>query len=321
VTEDAEWAGVGRVAAVVLVVLLAGCSGLGVDDDPDRPAFDVPPTAAESGPDADSDPFPYGVNESGVTSSFGLLQTHVGLLRLESFRVVRERTVTDSTLTVLGSTRVDARVDRDRQGYLIEVDRGPPNESRQAVYAPTTAGESGRTQGSVVAVALVDGEVESATRVAPAFGESVSPRRVLSGPPSYRNHLFRYLNAIETARVERPDGANVTGEESGSVRITATETTNEDRVAPGNGSVSDLSVAVTVDRRGLVTETRVQYALTRNGSTVRVTERIAYSDVGSVSVTAPDWYDGVRGQVTSSLTPGPGLLDVGNRTRSRTEGG
>lgn len=306
--------GAGRVAAVVLLLLLAGCSGLGLGDDSDRPAFDVPPTTAGTGPDEATDPYPYGVNESGLTSSFGLLQSHVGLLRLESFRVVRERTVRTGNLTVLRSTRVDARIDRDRLRYLVEIDRrGQAGAGRQSVYAPTEATvEGGRTQGTVLAVALADGDVRSATRIDPIFGDSVPPRRLLSGPPSYRDHLYRYLAAVETARVERLDDAN--GNES--VRITATETTNENRVVPGNGSVSDLSVVVTVDRAGLITEAGVTYALTRNGSTVRVTERIAYTEVGAVSITPPDWYDETRGTVTASRTPGVGLIDVGNRSQA-----
>jgi len=310
VTSDAGLVGAGRVVAVALLLLLAGCSGLGGDDDPDRPAFDVPPTTTEAAPGEESDPFPYGVNESGITSSFALLQSHVGLLRLESFRVVRERTVRTDDLDLVRLTRVDARVDADRLRYLVEIDRrGEAGAERQVVYAPTEESvDTGRTQGSVTAVALDDEQVQSATRVEPLFEGSVPPRRVLSSPPSYRDRLYRYLAAVESARVERLD--------SGSVRITATETTNEDRVDPGPGTVSDLSVAVTVDSEGLITAARASYALTRNGSTVRVTERIAYSDVGSVSITPPTWYDRVQGTVTSSVTPGGGLIDVGNRSRT-----
>ncbi len=313
VTLAAEWPGNGaRAVAVALLLVTAGCSGFGLGgEERERPAFDVPPTAEEPETDPEPDPFPYGVNESGLTSSFALLQSHVGLLRLESFRVVRERTVSTRNLTVLDSTRVDARIGTDRLRYRIETDRGPPDASRQSVYAPTEATvDGGRTQGAVLAVALAEGEVQSATGVDPVFGESVSPRRVLSEPPSYRNRLYRYLNAVETARVERLDGGN----ESAGVRITATETTNENRVVPGAGTVSNLSVAVSVDSEGVITEAMATYALTRNGSTVRVTEQIAYSAVGEVSITPPEWYDGVRGRVTASRTPEAGLFDVGNRT-------
>ncbi len=307
-TSETSPPAVAGTVAVALLLLLAGCSGLGGDGEPDRPAFDVPPTTEGGG--EETDPFPYGVNESGVTSSFALLQAHVGVLRLESFRVVRERTVSSENGTVLRSTRVDGRVAADRLGYRLDVERlADGNLRRQSVYASVEGtGDGGRVQGDVFAVTLGEDGVRSATRLVPRYGDTVAPRQVLAGNPSYRPQLYRYLTAIENATVRRVDDGGTT-----TVRIRATETAPDVLVA--NGTVSELSVQLVIDERGVVTETTATYAVNRGDSTVRVVERIVYSEIGTTSVTAPPWYDGVRDRVTATAAPGPGLIDVaGNRT-------
>jgi hypothetical protein len=301
--------------AVVALVALAGCSSLG-DTDPGRTPFDVPsqpPSVGGAGPP--------GITNDSVESPFLLVQSHVGVLSLDSFRVVRERTVRTAAGTVVRSFALDARVSTDRQRYRVRIDRdGTALSSRErgtrVVYAATRdTPRQGARQERVLAARLgPDGTVRSATRLTAEFDPVVSPEDVLSADPNYRDRLYRYLTVTDEAVVRplQPGGGPEVDATTGTrYRVEALTTSDRRLLASGpNETVSNVSVAFVADERGLIVETVASYVVVRGGEQFSVRERIAYPALGDVSVQRPDWFDDAAEAATTET--------VGDETGSDT---
>ena len=278
-------------AAAVLVavlVVLSGCSGIGIgiggDDAESRTPYDVP--SRTPGPNAG----PPGVNASGVGSPFALVQAHVGTLRLDSFRVTRERTVRDGDGVRV--TSVDARIGADRQRYRIAIDAGEPGGVRQEVYASTRRTDGGEVvQMAVLAARLNGDELLSTQRVEPLVGDSVTPRQVLPGTPGYRERLYRYLSVVEAASVERIEAAS-DGDDA-RYRIAATEIGDRQQLAPLADEITRVDLTLTVTGAGFIEQTTVEYTVQQGERTRRISERIEYRSIGSVSITEPGWFETV----------------------------
>jgi hypothetical protein len=250
------------------------------------------------------------VTGEGVASTFALLQSHVGLLRLDSFRVERERTVRDADGTLVRSTSVTAAVSMDRRSYRIELDRRTPDgRERRSVYATVRTENGSRDdadggQAPVLAVEFgPNGSVRSATRLEPAVGTVLFPRAVLAENPSYRERLYRYLTVVEEATVERIDGGETA---TARYRITAETVRDPELLAPRGGRVSNVSVRTVATENGLLVRTVASYTVVRGDRTLRVSERIAFDVVDSPPVRPPDWYETAVGDVEASVSLVPG---------------
>lgn len=290
--------------AVALLLVLAGCSSLGGAGGSDRTAYDVPSRTPSVG-----GPGPPGVANDSVESPFLLVQSHVGTLSLDSFHVVRERTVRRPDGTVVRAERVDARVSTDRQQYHIRVDRRGTavDPETRVVYASVRDGvRRGVRQATVIDARLEDGQVVSAREIAREYGAVIYPEDVLGIDPNYRDRLYRYLTVTDDAVVRPlqpgvgPDLDATTGTR---YQVEALTTSDHRLLTVGpNETVANVSVRFVADERGLILEMVASYVVSRDGERLRVTERIAYPALGNVSVTRPDWFDRVADEVAATAT-------------------
>ncbi len=316
--------------AVALLVVAAGCSGL---DGGERTPYAAPDQTVGT-----ADGGPPGVANGSVERPFQLVQSHVGALSLSSFAVVRERTVTAADGTVVNRRRVEARVSRDRQQFLLLVERAGATvaDSRRLVYASVGPDSSrGVRQDAVVSANVTAaGGVSSARRLTPGSGDVVYPTDVLSRDPTHRTLLYRYLSVADRVVVtplapgEGPDADTTAGTR---YRVTARTTQHERLLAPdANATVSDVSVTFVADADGVVVELRVEYVLVRGDDRYRVTDRVAYPAIGDVTVERPAWFDEALDRADETTTsedeedPGGDVRDPGDdgetRGRAPTEG-
>lgn len=273
----------GRVLPLVVLVVLAGCSGpLGAVEERTDEGTLTPAPVPET--DGAADEFAPGVTDDGVIDAARLAAAHDRALVNVSYILRRNvtRRAADGTLRsgTEGVLRVAAT--RDRFRYTLVLRRG----NRRVVdrYADGRRvyehelGPNGTTYG------LVRGP--DGAPLAPrnaSFGAVTNSRGIAD--------LFARFRLAVTDRVER-NGTTY-------YRL---ETPEPQTVPP----IEDVTVTALVSERGLVRRYDVSYrivdgAADENGGT-RVEARVRISDVGSTTVREPAWYDEARDAVAVNAT-------------------
>ena len=205
---------------------------------------------------AESTAFPPGVDRTGITDYQQLVDAHESQLEGRSYRITLSyREVRDGTVT--GARTQTVRV-----------------ENRTTYHATST--EFGRVVSP--SPSLGDGDVYANGSVEFERTSTGVTRRPLRGPDSYRTSLSRYLDWYLSVNESRAVAASAEGPTS-TIRVA----TDGDPY-PG---VTDATGTATVTESGLVTHLYRTHA--RPDSQVRIVITLRVTDVGTTTVSAPEW--------------------------------
>ncbi len=238
-------------AAVFLLVALGGCNGL------------VTPDGLGPTPAAVPDERPPGVTATGDVRTLALLENHTATLRDRSL-TLRERRVERFANGTLRRNRTTALFAGSERYYLDERYRGE---------VPWTAGPgSGRYErwgnGSLGVEAITTDEETRYGRERPDIG-----------PVTRFDRLYLLFSTLEpTAMRDTGDG----------IVLRAAGVTGVDLTDPV-ADLRNVTFVARIDSEGVVREYRLSYTGTVDGTTVRVTERAAFTDLGRTEVPRPAW--------------------------------
>lgn len=267
-----------RVALVVGLVLLAGCSGFGsVADGHDTATPTLSPVPV-SEPTTTRTPSPTpepliapGIGPEGVRDPFAVAAVHTNALTDRSFRFTDRLTVRNAS----GGLRYhrNETVAVDGSEFLITERVAGPRAAdvRQPPGTFDLYSDGTQFRGRFVA--------DNETSYTQSDGNSYVHQRERYNPPPYQGRLF--------ALFALPDGWNVTTDP---VQLTGTATaTNPGPLGPGTAA-RNLTVGATI-AEGLVTEWTVRYESRVDDEPVVVVRHVRYVDVGETTVSRPAWYD------------------------------
>lgn len=239
-------------AAVCLLVALAGCNGVVAPDD--QPA----PTPATVPADR-----PPGVTATGEVRTIALLENHTATLGDRSV-TLRERHVERFANGTLRRNRTTTLYAGRERYYLDERYQGenPWGPSSAAVRYERWG------NGSLGVEAVSTGEERR-------YGVD----RATVGPVTRFDRLYLLLSTLDPT-VVRDSGDGVV--------LRATGVTGVDLDDPVE-DVRNVTLVARVTGDGLVREYRLTYTGTVDGATVRVTERAAFTDLGRTAAPRPAW--------------------------------
>jgi len=279
-----------RAAFLAVLLVLAGCNGLGLSGGADggtTPSSDavtpapVPATASPTGtPAADTPP---GITESGVLDVEALTNAHRSVLANRSFAVTVQSTDRDR-LSSLGRYTIRVGPD-DREGDpATGVSTGGAVQLGRTPFLMTT--DRGATP-----LAYGDADARFVRDVTTVDGDAVvESERVTMAPPITVRPVARGLNNIPNGAADvtqvRRDGETF-------FRVYVTDRGREvgenysRSVAPVGGA-TNYSLTAYVRADGFVKTINQRYDVQRNGTRTRVEQRWTYRlDTGPVA--EPDW--------------------------------
>ena len=293
---------VSAVGALVLLLALSGCSAFagGSSNTPTLTPADVPtetPTPAD--PRVGVAP---GVSASGVTHPGFLVQRHVEVASEERYvwekRFRKNRTLNDETSTV-------------RRGQRIVVENATVYRRDDPVLETTVDGESRFLYGYSE---WANGETLYRSWYGGENGERIFSRRPDPEPrPEYAAipaaSIQKYLT-LDHATVSRYD---VAGSNVQHYLVTGSRSR-----LPRYGNVSNYSTRAVIRNDGFVRSLNVSFDATLREVSVSVQYTFTYREVGTATVTPPEWAeeatakysgqngsdDGATGTITDEATDG-----------------
>lgn len=273
--------------ALVLCVVLAGCSGVTGIDESTETVTPAPVQTAESVQTTEQDPLPPGVTGSAVADLDRLARAHV--------------TATDGTAYTWRSEYVSARfLENETLESEIRQRARVENESRYSYWTNRRQADSNRAfsyLGNYTAHAGPDGRYtrfEDGNRL---VYEEVPhrPARITVGENA-RSAIREYL-AVENATVAV---TLVDGERH-------YEITGSDYALPTAWEIENYSVTGVVSPEGFVRSLDVQYVRTLNHEREAIRYSFAYTQVGETTVERPRWvserWPTGDGSSTATTTP------------------
>lgn len=276
-----------RVAAAVVLLLLAGCGGVADEDAPNtvNPALDGTPTPTPS-PTATPEPTPTATPVVSVvfpdallgdTDAAGLAAAHERNLGTRSRTVVRTVTVRNDEGRLLGRNRVIVRDDGRADSGRLAVTRRVSGLRPGAVGLETQSVDYWGND-SVTASRTIGPDGNSSYTFDPV------PFPVGSGwDTTGRGSValaFRLGNVSDTQRIATdPAVFLVTGQ----------------RAAVPGSDVRNVSFSATVEESGVVRGFELSYTQPRDGAPRRVTRTFRLQAVGETPVSRPAWFDRATG--------------------------
>ena len=264
------------ILGVTVMLLLAGCAGLGGDasaPDPEEGGFDTsggvdadPTPAPTESSDQEIEPtlgaFPGGTSERGIDTPVAVIAQHLGVLSDSSYTVVRSEAHTaadyvysvESTLAVQGETR---RLRLDYEGQSQDVYRADNASPSYIRWESTNGGRYLRDEGDV----LFPGE-----------------------------SAFFVQSVLEAATFEFVEGRTDDGREVFVFAITEFDETSDLRDATPLEDVHDLNGTVAVRSDGVIVDLDIELVgndFDGRETTLEIGESV--SAIGTTTVTEPTW--------------------------------
>lgn len=276
-----------RVCAVLVVVVLAGCAGMGADtaergDGPSETVTPVPVPDDDRGAVGST-----GIDGDGVSDPAALARAHDERLSEQSYRLVSNQTVRYGNGSVKSQYRTDLRLDEERTYFVTARTDGPDG--------PLLLGE---TPASAAFWSDGDTYVRAFGGSEPVYNEfEPSPSGVgtwrfwsstgaFDGLQSPRGVIEATFDAVPT-RIDRT--RTIGGVERH--RVTDAGHSDVDLPFPEADPARDVSLVAEIDRTGLVRHLELEYVGRVDGERVTVTRSVSYSEVGTTDVPRPEWYD------------------------------
>lgn len=259
------------VPLVVLLVVLAGCSG--------APAGGTTTTAA-------SMTYPDGLSGSGIHDAYELADTHRAALQGQSFQRERHTRIVraeDGVMLVNQSVAGTWRANRSWFAVQYELDVAP-----WGIYGAQNGTISYYANGSVVAV----------HQEVPAEGFETSrlvtePQGTPTPPTAFDTSIFGTPTATRllAARYQAVQPGSVTRTATG-YRIEA-DSTGASQIDFGRlpvTNVSDVSFTANLTTEGIVRSYELEVAGELNGTRVTASESVTVSRIGEADVSEPSWF-------------------------------
>jgi len=275
-----------RELALAAVLVLAGCGGLtgGAPTTSTLTPADVQPAPA----------YPPGIDEDGVVDPDVLARAHGERDDEVSYTLVSNRTVGYANGTVRSRLTVRVELAADRTYFARAVTDG--RHGPVFLGNPPATAEFWSNGTTYVRALDRDGERVYNTFEPPdqyAGTWRYWARTVaFGGRAGFAGATIRdTFGAIPTrvAGRERTRGTTLT-------RLVGTEATGDEFTSPAVDAPRNVRLDATVDERGLMRSLDLRYEGTVDGENVTVHRSIAYEDVGSTTVTRPEWFDRAVGQ-------------------------
>ncbi|USZ69854.1 hypothetical protein NGM10_15735 (plasmid) [Halorussus salilacus] len=300
--------------ALALLVATAGCSGFAPQSGDDATttettATEEQTTAEESteaeettaegttaeettDEDGDATALAPGLSEDGVEEPLALSNAHQERLGDESLTISNHRVERYANGTVRNESTRTTRTAANRTRYRLIENTTLPNW----VTGANNEGELWANGTHVFSARERNGTMTYIRQLGPD-SEPTEPRELLVGDLTADDDLLTVFSAFENERVEELDEENATAPER--YRVTASDLAHADFLADGT-EVRNATLDAVVETDGpesaFVREYTLRYETEIDGETVRVTERIRFSDVGETTVERPEWYDGAANE-------------------------
>lgn len=265
-----------RTAVLALCLVTAGCGGF-VGDQPSVTQPTVTPAPVPDGPPEAVAP---GLTEAGVSDVDALVRAHVVGLSNTSYTVEHRHTVHDRNRTLVVRQDTHAEISARYERYTAVRSVTGPSVTDQVIR---TRSEDSR------AIQWILGDGTNNSRIVAdgsgVGGPPLPPREALFFQPTFHERLRAlFLGANVTAvvpaseEVSQVHGTPVLRVHAdGAADRSQFPTTHADRIG-------DVSFTATVTPTGVVRSAAVQYTVVRNGTTLRVTESLRFTDVGTTTV-------------------------------------
>ena len=272
---------------VILLVVLAGCSGIGgtAGDSGEQEMETVTPVPV---PDADPERGrSTGIDGSGVSDPWSLAAAHSERIENRSYRLVSNQTVQYENGTLRSQYRTDLRLATNRTYFITVRTDGP--EGPLLLGEPPAVSEfwaDGETY--IRAFGEPDPRYNEFTPTNSGVGTwwfwaSTGSFDVLLTPSEL---IGETLSAVPT-RVEST--RSVDGGER--YRVVEVGAPVAELPFPAASPARNVSLVAEIDRSGLVRRLELEYSGRIDGDRVVVSRSIAYSDIGSTEVRRPPWFD------------------------------
>jgi hypothetical protein len=262
----------GAAFGLVLLVVLAGCSGLtGTETDTFTPAPVPDPTATPT-PVPELAP---GVTSDGITDPLALTTAHSPLLRRNTYTANTERVVHDVNGTLRLRRAATVRVgEQGRSRRFVE------HEGPAVTYEPARL-DIWRNKTLYLVALTDDGETAYDGRVASGSGARLySVYETIPGT----QQMFSLLQSLETRTVSRTA--------DGSYRVRATGIDQQDKFdrAVLETETRNVSFVATITPDGRIESYELRYETDRDNRAVRVVRRLRTRNVGSTTIERPPWF-------------------------------
>ena len=282
-----------RLSLVVVLVVLAGCAGLGgdaggPDDGPVDTATPVPVPNAELETVRSS-----GIDDDGVSEPAAVAAAHSEGLSEQSYRLVSNQTVRYENGSVRSQYYVDLRLAENRTHFATVRTAGP--EAPGLLGSPPAFAEYwADTETYLLAFGESDPvynefEVDSSGARTPGTWEFWST----TGSFDFN---FSPADMIETSLESVPTQIDETHRVDGVDRYSLVEAdrTDAELPYPEADPARGVSLTADIDQTGLVRQLTLEYTAEVDGEGVLVTRSIAYSEIGTTDVGRPAWFDEAR---------------------------
>lgn len=269
-----------RAAGVLLVVVIAGCSGLpGLDSRPSVTVtpVEVPGSATPAGPTTPTTT-PEGTPFSDPS---GMAAAHRAALANTSYTVIVTQTIRFPANGRAGEWRLIGRYAADGP-VLVETVRDG------SVFGPRAPIRADYWSDGRVIVEAFSPNGSRTVNVVEARRYAIPPPTVAPTDPQLEGELARVLAATRVRTLTRVVPA---GEPYERVRITATGPapgTRSPQLDPG-AAVTNLTARLVIDERGLVHAYHLRYDAWLAGEPVSVTRTVRYVAIGATVVERPAW--------------------------------
>ena len=272
---------------VILLVVLAGCSGIGSNagDTGGEATETVTPVPV---PDADPERgASIGIDGSGVSDPWSLATAHGERLENSSYRLVSDQTVRYENGSLRSRYRIDLRLAANRT-YLVTVRTDGPAGPRLLGDPPAVSEFWSDGETYVRAFGASDPTYNEFRPTASGVGtwRFWASTGALDVPLSPSGMIGESLGVVPTrvGPIRSADGID-------RYRVVDTGATETELPFPAASPARNVSLVAEVDRSGLVRRLELQYDGRIDGDRVTVSRSIVYSDVGSTEVRRPPWVD------------------------------
>ncbi|WP_436927042.1 DUF7537 family lipoprotein [Halosimplex amylolyticum] len=274
-----------RSVAVVVLVLLAGCSAVTTSPQPETVTPAPVPT---------DDALPPGVGPGGVTDPAVLAGAHAAVLDGASYTLIANRTVRYPNGSLRSALGVHLELSASRDYHASAAVRGP--DAAVFIGEPPTRAEYWANDETYLRRQVI-GNRTVYSRYA-TTDEYVGTWRFWLGTVALdigpETDLRRTVESFHTGVAERP-----TDRDDRRTHLVGTDVRAMDFVDDQSGvrSIENATLHAFVTDSGLVDAYQVEYTATlEDGTTVRVKRTVRFRAVGNTTVERPQWYDEAMSQ-------------------------
>lgn len=282
-----------RVAALVVLVALAGCSAVGGGS---GGAGGVTP-----GGEPTVTPAPVPTDRPGGSLAPGL--TGDGVVDAERLAAAHRRALTDRSYTERSLTVVTRRSNGSQLGARVLVSQRGTEAFTIRYDLLGEPREAARSYETVSAVVWSNG-----TETVQAITDETGTRYEALGTSFYGNYAapdaLLYTRVLERNPIDRVE--YVTANERAGYRVTATlESPPPSFGLSGTVATGPANLVAHVSPDGVVRRVVVTYPARYRGEAAQVEHRFEYLDVGNTSVSRPPWFEQAIENGSDSLSDGP----------------